>query len=89
MTACATFQHRTIPAAELVLIGVFSASNRRRTMYRIEIEGRLIGTAIERPDQLKPWRLTMEGHCGNLAHYSRDELAASVARFLSTGAIWS
>ena len=84
-----TFQRRALPTAELVLIGVFSANQRRRTVYRIELEGREIGTAIERPDDLKPWRLTLPGHCANFAHYSRADLLATVARTLSTGSIWS
>ena len=84
-----TFQRRALPSAELVLRGTFTASNRTRLVYRIEVEGREIGTAIERPDDLKPWRLTMPGHCGNLAYYTRADLLAVVARILSSGSIWN
>jgi hypothetical protein len=80
----------TAPAAvDLELTCVFSANGRRRTVYRIVADGQEVGTAIERADQpLKPWRLTLPGHCGNIARPSREELVATVARVLSTGAIW-
>lgn len=84
-----TFQRRPLPSAELVLRGTFTASNRKRFVYRVEVEGREVGTAIERPDDLKPWRLTMPGHCGNLAYHTRSELLAVVGRILSSGSIWN
>jgi hypothetical protein len=84
-----TFQRRPLSPVELILIGVFLAGDRRRTVYRIEVEGREVGTATERADKpLTPWRLTMPGHCSNLVQPSRDELMDAVARILSTGAIW-
>jgi hypothetical protein len=78
-----------LPPVEFALIGRFCANNRPRTLYRIVIDGREIGTAAQydyRPSA--PWSLTMPSHCANLAHASRADVIASVHRILTTGQIW-
>ena len=83
------FKTASPDVVDLELTNVFSAGGRRRTVYRVVADGQEVGTAIERDDQpLKPWRLTMPNHCGNIVKASREDLVATVARVLSTGAIW-
>lgn len=69
---------------ELVLVGRFNANGRSRTLYRLVIDGREIGTAAQydhRPTA--PWSLTVHGYCANLAHESRTTVLSAVQRFLS------
>jgi hypothetical protein len=85
-----TFQRHPPSPVELLLTGVFQAGDRRRVVYRIEVEGREVGTATEWADKpLAPWRLTLPGHCANFVQLSRDALMEAVARIFTTGSIWS
>lgn len=59
------------------------------TAYLVVVGGVEVGIATECPsDVAAPWRLSIPGHCFNLARSSRCILRATVARILTTGQIW-
>jgi hypothetical protein len=74
-----------LPPVELVLVGRFCANGRARTLYRIVIDGREIGTAAQFDNRpTAPWSLTVRGYCANRAHESRAAVLRTV-RLLLTG----
>lgn len=74
-----------LPPIELEMVGRFCANDRARTVYRLVIDGREIGTAAQFDNQpTAPWTLTVPGYCANRVHQSRAEILRTV-RLLLTG----
>jgi hypothetical protein len=74
-----------LPPVELELVGRFCANNRPRTVYRIVLDGREVGTAARYDNRpTAPWSLTMPGFCANRSHESRAAVLRTV-RLVLTG----
>jgi hypothetical protein len=77
------------PKVTMEMHGTFCASDRRRIVYRVAVDGQQLGTATcWTAKTMWPWGLTIaHARVINYGFKSRDDLMAAVERFVTTGRI--
>jgi hypothetical protein len=77
----------TCPEIDLVLVGVFSSNNRRRTLYRVTADNIDIGTAVEwaAGHDHFPWGLDLPSPCIRESFRTREDLLRAVRDFCWPG----